>query len=185
VIEEDENYFGRTIASVGCSTDDTCYIKKKCSIILEVYKDHQGYMVFFESVKVICALCSFFVAYMIWTEKKLQTHPMNIMGYICLFQGGYIYAYNQPIQICATGYYRLTSWLLLPFRIDAAQIDYFSFEFVIGANQFVYRSFFIAYLVLTICYTYDLFLTIKNPLYPSSKRMRLYGVWVMISIILL
>jgi len=41
-----------------------------------------------------------------------------------------------------------------------ANQDYFSFEFVIGANQFVYRSFFISYLVLTICYTYDLYLTI-------------------------
>lgn len=70
-IEEDEEFFGRTIASVGCTTEKTCYIKKKCSIILEVYKDHQGYMVFIESLKVICAMLSFFCAYMIWTEKKL------------------------------------------------------------------------------------------------------------------
>jgi hypothetical protein len=133
-VEEDESYFGRTIASVGCSSEETCYIKKKCSIILELYKDHERYMVFVEVIKVICALSSFFVAYMVFTEKKLQTHPMNIMGYISLFQGGYIYAYNQPIQVCATGYYRLTSWLLFPFIDNPAKLDYFSFEFVIGAN---------------------------------------------------
>lgn len=170
---------------MGCSSEDTCYIKKKCSIILEVYKDHQGYMVMIESIKVVCSLASFFVAYMIWTEEKLQTHPLNIIGYICLFQGGYIYAYNQPVQICATGYYRLTSWLLFPFAINAAQVDYFSFEFVIGMNRVVYRSFFMSYLVLTICYTYDLYLTIKNPLYPAKKRIRFYFAWVIISIILL
>ena len=84
-IEEDGDYFGRTIAFVGCSSYDTCYIKKKCSIILEVYKDNISYMIFIESVKVVCALCSFFVAYMIFTEKKLQTHPLNIMGWITLF----------------------------------------------------------------------------------------------------
>jgi hypothetical protein len=52
-------------------------------------------------------------------------------------------------------------------------------------NRVVYRSFFMSYLVLTICYTYDLYLFLKNPLYPAKKRMRIYTASVLISIILL
>ena len=38
----------------------------------------------------------------------------------------------------------------------------------------LYTTFYTGYLVLCICYAYDLYITIKNPLYPVGKRLRIY-----------
>jgi len=74
----------------------------------------------------------------------------------------------------------------IPWMSNSPTIRQFqTFEIIGVANFLIYEVFYTSYLILCICYSYDLYLTIKNPLYPAKKRLRWYFVWVAISIIIL
>ena len=42
-------------------------------------------MVFVECVKIVTALCSFITAYIIFSDKRISSHPGSLIGIICLF----------------------------------------------------------------------------------------------------
>jgi len=80
----------------------------------------------------------------------------------------------------------MTSWLLAPFvYYETTERDFIAFELLGGSNFLIYETFYVSYLVLCLCYAYDLALTIKNPLYPAKKRLRWYIVWVVLSLLVL
>lgn len=69
--------------------------------------------------------------------------------------------------------------------LTESQTRFLIFELLMLINFILYESFYAAYLVLCVCFSYDLHLTIKNPLYPPFKRMRWYILWVIIALIAL
>ena len=71
-------------------------------------------MVFIESLKVVCAFCSFFAGYTVLSDKRLQSHPGYLVGIICLLQGGYIFAFNQRKFLCSSEFYKVFGWFLQP-----------------------------------------------------------------------
>jgi len=77
-----------------CSDEFSCFIQQICSKLTSQYTNEPSYMVFIETLKVVTAMCSFFVAYMILSQKKIQHHPGYLVALISLFQGGFIFAYN-------------------------------------------------------------------------------------------
>jgi len=52
----------------------------------------------------------------------------------------------------------------------------YAYELLGVCNFFIYEGFYTLYIVFCLCYSYDLHLTIKNPLYAPAKRMKLYYI---------
>ena len=86
--------------------------------------------------------------------------------------------------MCESGIYTFISYFLYPFQaLTFTQLQFLVFELLMLINFVLYESFYAAYLILCVCFSYDLHLTIKNPLYPSYKRMRWYLLWVIIGLL--
>ena len=60
-----------------------------------------------------------------------------------------------------------------------------AFKAVGVVNNMQYQIYYMGYLMLCICLTWDLNKTIVNPLYPAKKRLRWYLLWVILSIVIL
>lgn len=84
--------------------------------------------------------------------------------------------------------YKALSWSTF-FQFHNIGYSKATYDFIFFVAQSVIHrnlqnSFIILFLVLTICFSLDLRLTIVNPLYPSSKRMKLYIFICFLSIII-
>jgi len=104
---------------------------------------------------------------------------------ICLFQGGYIFCFGQDKLVCATKYYSLLAKTFSAFIHTGSTThnEYLAYKLLINVSTIMFRSFYIIYIVLCLCYSYDLYLTIKNPLYPAKKRMRWYFIWCIVALV--
>jgi len=69
--------------------------------------------------------------------------------------------------------------------MSASQVNYYSFAVLMVVNYFLYETFYLCYLLLCVCFSWDLYQTIKNPLYPAKKRMMWYMIFTTLSIIIL
>jgi len=58
--------------------------------------------------------------------------------------------------------------------VDIHIMDYYSFAVLNIAQQLLYQIFYMSYMTLCLCFSIDLYQTIKNPLYPAKKRMTFY-----------
>lgn len=84
---------------------------------------------------------------------------------------------NQMSTWCQYKVYKLLTWTLWPFlkkKYSMAYYDYIHFLTLSIVHEFLFQTLMLTFLVLTICFSWDLRLTIVNPLYPSKKRLRLY-----------
>jgi hypothetical protein len=58
--------------------------------------------------------------------------------------------------------------------MDIQEAEYFAFTTQIIGHYLLYEIFLMMYLFLCVCFSWDLWQTIKNPLYPANKRLRWY-----------
>lgn len=94
---------------------------------------------------------------------------------------------NQEITWCKYKVYKLFTWTLWPFLDKSKSIEYYNlmtFVTLSVMQELLFQTFMLSFLVLTVCFSWDLRLTIVNPLYPSNKRMRLYVILCIIVCIL-
>jgi hypothetical protein len=54
------------------------------------------------------------------------------------------------------------------------ELEYYMFALQIVIHYLLYEFFLMMYLSLCVCFSWDLYQTIKNPLYPANKRLRWY-----------
>ena len=59
---------------------------------------------------------------------------------------------------------------------EAYQADYAAFMILLSQNVYQFNMFYCCVMTYMMCFTFDLNLTIKNPLYPASKRLITYNV---------
>lgn len=164
--------------SDGCSNDFTCEIEESCSRITADYYSDTPYMIFIELFRMICSTCGLITAYLILYDKRISAHPGFLIALISLFQGGYIFAYNQNVHLCITHFHHVLSYLSAPFfpNLPVEKREFYAFFSMIVTNRLLRDTFKGLFLVFCIFYSYDLYLILKNPLYPQKKRMRWYVV---------
>jgi hypothetical protein len=124
-------------------------------------------------------LVAFLTSYFLASDKRLTSHPGGLIALIFLFLGGFLQMKDLQIMICRTQSYKMFGHslkLMLPKLIDfnADELYYYAFATQIVAHYVIYEFFMMMYLFLCVCFSWDLYQTIKNPLYPPNKRLRWY-----------
>ena len=93
---------------------------------------------------------------------------------MCLFQGLHIFSFDMMPLVCQTNYWRGFAFFT---RLD----ELTAFNWLYQTNFVLHQMSMNAYMTMCICFSYDLHLTIKNPLYSPEKRMRLYFGFIIAS----
>ena len=70
-------------------------------------------------------------------------------------------------------------------NISLSEEEYKTFAVLLVSNYILYELALLSYLMFCVCVSYDLWASIKNPLYPSSKRILKYCIWTLVMIIVL
>jgi hypothetical protein len=85
-------------------------------------------------------------------------------------------ANHDDVFTCSTGFYKAVGIQLKPFlpTSDTSTLQFKAFIAQILTIDLLTTVFSAQYLVFCICYSFDLGLTLQNPLYPAAKRMRMY-----------
>lgn len=65
------------------------------------------------------------------------------------------------------------------------KVEYYIFALQIIFHYLIYEFFMMMYLMLCVCISWDLYQTIKNPLYPANKRLRWYVLSSVLTILAL
>ena len=152
----------------GCSNDFTCEITESCSRITADYYNDTYYMIFIEVSRIICATAALVTAYLIIYDKRISAHPGFLVALISLFQGGYIFSYGMNVHVCIQKYYLGLSAMSYPLfpHVPKEKRDFYAFFSMIITNRLLRDTFKGLFLVFCIFYSYDLYLILKNPLYP-------------------
>jgi hypothetical protein len=96
-----------------------------------------------------------------------------------MYLGGFIFTIDLDVKICKHHLADFFVYTIGPFsnkNLSQEEIKMYSFLVMQVLHVVEQQLFYQLYIYLCICYTYDLHLTIKNPLYPAGKRMKLYGI---------
>lgn len=93
---------------------------------------------------------------------------------------------HDDVFTCASNYYKLVGLYLAPLqpKMSFSQLSFAAFTSQILLKKFLGLIFIALYYVSCVCYAFDLVLTIRNPLYPASKRKRWYVIVGVISVLL-
>ena len=118
---------------------------------------------------------STFVAITIFYSKKLQVHPQPLIAYICLCEA--ISCWNQIVQAITpqnfTSYFGINELFSLTLTFQKTDADWPS-NYLCYTNQYTIQIFIYLSLCLNLCLCVDLILTLRNPFYPSKRRMKYY-----------
>jgi hypothetical protein len=72
------------------------------------------YMVLIEIFKLFSASCALITAYLTLYDERISAHPGMLRALISMFLGGYIFAYNQQVHLCASRYDKVMAYMLAP-----------------------------------------------------------------------
>lgn len=120
---------------------------------------------------------SIFVFISVFSVPKLRAHPNNMIGFISLFEGigtyhTVVWAINSMQFIEFFGLQKLIQYTFIFPPItstkDACQ-TLCGFNRIIGSGFFGLMS-----LGMNTCLCIDLYLTLKQPFYPASRRLKFY-----------
>ena len=136
-------------------------------------------MAYTDSVKFVCLTVSLLTVLFLYSDKRLTSHPGGLIALIFTFMGGFLQLKDQQQLICKAKSYKLLTLslkLIIPTlrEMSKEQAEYYIFAFQIVLHYLMYEFFMMMYLFLCVCISWDLYQTIKNPLYPANKRLRWY-----------
>lgn len=95
-------------------------------------------------------------------------------------------AKHDDVFTCASNFYKFAGFFLRPLKPGATSSELFfaAFTTQIFFKKFIGVIFTTQYHIACVCYAFDLVLTIRNPLFPASKRLRWYIVVGVITVLL-
>ena len=113
-------------------------------------------------------------------DPRLLKHPGGLISLISLFLGGYIMIIDFDEKICE---YELEKYLAYSIQpvvrvfnpgVHFSMLRYVAYCFMQVSQVVLQELFYSFFMYLCVCFAYDLHLTIKNPLYPTHKRRKMY-----------
>ena len=84
---------------------------------------------------------------------------------------------NQYVISCIIRFYKLFAvslYIILPEQFSMDELDVYAFFIQTATSVFLFQTTFVLFVMFVTCFTFDLYLTIVNPLYPPEKRFTRY-----------
>ena len=166
------------------------YTQNHCDAILSKFEDSRDLMIYTDSIKFLCLTISLLTVMFLYSDKRLTTHPGGLIALIFTFLGGFLQLKDQQQIICKFKTYKLLSFSLKLVihkltEMNNCEAEYYIFATQIVFHYLMYEFFMMMYLMLCVCISWDLYQTIKNPLYPANKRLRWYIITSVVLILAL
>jgi len=116
----------------------------------------------------------------IWTDKKLQVHPMMLFATVAFLDGSLFWLYLMEPNFCPqTNHWSLFGLVTFPrtFWVDNDERKY---NIIAGFANYIHlleRFLYTSTMIFNTCICFDLILMIKYPFDGKSKRIVKYYLW--------